>query len=128
MANNMIKEYLLTTDAFKKPMELEGKKAIGVMLTRLLILEKGQNPLHPDMGVGIGTKYRYMMESELDDLKQVITNQVATYLPRYQTVAVYLVPQTSGLLNIHIKIDDTVYVYDSEQAEKQVAISDYSGY
>ena len=45
---NHVKEYLLTTDEFRNPKVLEGAKAIGILLVRLLLMEPGTNPLHPD--------------------------------------------------------------------------------
>ena len=49
-----MKEYLLTTNEFLVPDHVEGSDAYGLLLLRLLLLQPGQNPLHPAMGVGLG--------------------------------------------------------------------------
>ena len=44
------KEYLLSVNNFNEPAALEGKQAIGLLLVRLILMEPGTDPLHPDMG------------------------------------------------------------------------------
>ena len=61
MANSgILKEYSMSVNDFNQPADAKGKKAIGVLLVRLLLMEKGTDPMRPDMGVGIVSRYRYM--------------------------------------------------------------------
>ena len=55
-------EHLLTTNEYLEPKTLKGADAYGTLLFRLLILQPGENPLHPRMGVGLGPKYRFISE------------------------------------------------------------------
>ena len=54
------REYLLSVTPLKRPKVLEGEEAIAMDLLRLILLNPGSDPLHPDMGVGI-INYRYAM-------------------------------------------------------------------
>ena len=61
-------EHLLTTNEYLEPKTLKGADAYGTLLFRLLILQPGENPLHPRMGVGLGPKYRFISEDDLEML------------------------------------------------------------
>ena len=80
VAVGIFKEYTLGTNNFKKPVVYEGRKAIGIVLVRLLLMTPGSNPLHPKMGVGIPVRYRYLMADRLQDLRSEIATQIARYL------------------------------------------------
>jgi hypothetical protein len=120
MAKN--REYIASISNFNKPIVYEGKRAIGMLLTRLIMLEPGSDPLHPDMGVGI-TSYRYTMNT-LDELRARVKKQIETYLPTFNSSNVTLVITPDHLCNIEITIDDTVYVYNSNEATKKITIDD----
>jgi hypothetical protein len=72
------------------------------------------------MGVGI-INYRYAM-GKLDELRQRVTDQIATYLPCFPAgnVEIHITP--NKLCNILITIDDTVYTYDSSEAPIPITI------
>ena len=77
-----MKEYLLSTNEYLEPKVLKSSDAYGTLLTRLLLLEPGTNPLYPEMGVGIGPKYRFMMEDDMPALQTRIQDQINAYLPK----------------------------------------------
>lgn len=108
------REYLLSVTPLKRPKVLEGEEAIAMDLLRLILLNPGSDPLHPDMGVGI-INYRYAM-GKLDELKTRIQNQIQTYLPCYPAASIEIEITKDHLCNILISIDDVVYKYDSSQA------------
>ena len=92
MATTQVKqrEYLLSVDEFSNPRIVEGKSAIALLLSRLILLEPGSDPLHPDMGVGI-KKYRFDSNKDvLTEIKDDITKQLETYLPTYQGTEVQI--------------------------------------
>lgn len=120
----MIKEYLLTTDEFLKPRSVSGTDAVAVLLIRLLIMVPGTNPLHPAMGVGIGTKYRFIMEDDLLALQQVIESQISTYMPPEWQHAIVKLDIDSRYLSISILINGTAYVYNTKDSETPVQLSD----
>ena len=116
MATTQVKqrEYLLSVDEFSNPQVVEGKSAVALLLSRLILLEPGSDPLHPDMGVGL-RRYRFNSEKDgLTKLKNVISKQVDTYLPTYQGSEVTLTLTKDKKLNIDITVGDTTYVYSSE--------------
>lgn len=122
-----MKEYLLTTNEFLEPTVVEGSDAYGILLTRLLLLQPGTNPLHPNMGVGLGPKYRFISEDDMPMLQTLIQDQVNTYLPSEFTsvVQAYLeIKPKSKYLLITIIADDTKYVFDTEDSDTPIELSD----
>lgn len=112
MANTgILKEYAMSVNDFKQPAEALGKKAIGVFLVRLLLLEKGTDPVRPDMGVGIVSRYRYMFEEECPTLENDIRQQIQTYLLPYSNIQTIKAEVIDKELHLTIKIDDATYSY-----------------
>jgi hypothetical protein len=124
MANNY-KEYLLTTDEFKNPKVLTGSIATGILITRLLLLNPGTNPLHPDMGVGIGPKYRFITESEMSNLQDRIESQMNIYLPTdlITDIKINLDIKESKYLSIRITVNEDAYIYDTEDSDTPIQVS-----
>ena len=102
--------YVLSVNQYNKPAVVEGSEAIALNLVRLLLLEPGSDPLHPEMGVGL-RQYRYALT--LDDLTDRIEDQIQTYLPEYEGVSVDILRTDDKVANIEITVGDTIYVYDS---------------
>jgi hypothetical protein len=115
-------EYSFGVDNFKKPVKLKDNDAIGARLMELIMMEPGDDPLHPDMGVGLKT-YRYGVNN-LNDLKKRVETQIATYLPFYQGVNVAILRTPDKICNIEINIGEVTYVYDSAQMSKPVTLDD----
>lgn len=123
---NNIKEYLLTTDEFDNPKVVTGSYAIGLLILRLLLSEPGHNPLHPDMGVGLGPKYRYILESQMGELQDRISDQVHTYLPsEFMTVSdISMTINEDKYLCIRIVVNNEAYIYDTQESNTPVQLSD----
>ena len=121
-----MKEYLLTTNEFMVPDSVKGSDAYGLLLLRLLLLQPGQNPLHPGMGVGLGPKYRFITEDNMNMLQDRVQNQIDTYLSQDFTVktTVYMEIKPSHYLKIIITADDTDYIYDTEESDTPIELSD----
>lgn len=122
-----MKEYLLSTNEFLEPKVAEGSDAYGILLTRLLLLQPGTNPLHPAMGVGLGPKYRFISEDDIAMLQSRIQEQVNTYLPSdfMNVVKAYVeLKPNSKYLQITIFADDTKYVFDTEDSSTPIELSD----
>lgn len=122
---NEVKEYLLTTDEFRNPKSISGPLAMGVLITRLLLLIPGTNPRHPDMGVGLLT-YRFILESEMSVLQSRIRDQISTYLPsNYRgSTKINLTINDNKYLVITIVVDGTSYIYDTEDTDSPIQLSD----
>lgn len=112
----MIKEYHIDTDDFNQPRVSKGKDAVGVLLVRLLLLEPGTDPMRPEMGIGLATKYRYMFPDRLSDLRKDIYAQLEMYLAPFQRTEVVLSVKDKEL-QLEITINDNVYKYVTEQQE-----------
>ena len=110
------KEYLLKVTPFSEPKVATGTEAIATMLSRIILLEPGTNPLHPTMGVGLVSKYRFL-DSEDKKLKLTtdIRRQVETFLPEYQLIDVELEYSSDKTVDIKIMIDETIFIYDSSK-------------
>ena len=119
-------EHLLTTNEYLEPKTLKGEDAYGTLLFRLLILQPGENPLHPRMGVGLGPKYRFISEDDLEMLRSRIQKQIETYLPgEFLTLDVNLsLKENSKYLQIIIIADETKFVYDTESSSTPIELSD----
>ena len=106
-------EYILETNSFKRPQKLEGVDAVSVLLCRLLLLKPGTNPLFPEMGVGISNTQRYTTDLDIEELRNRIQKQIATYLPiEYQTCNVDIKTEIGQFLIINILIDGTLFKFD----------------
>ncbi len=116
------REYMVSINAFKRPEIKKNQQAICMLLLRLLLLEPGSDPLHPEMGVGI-TKFRYGMNT-LDKLRTRISDQLRTYLPCYPASNVRIELTGDHLLNVYITINDTIYVYDSKETGIPITLDD----
>lgn len=110
------KEYLLKVTPFSEPKVATGREAIATMLSRIILLEPGTNPLHPTMGVGLVSKYRFLdSEDKKMKLKNDISKQVETFLPEYQLIEVDLEYSSDKTVDIKIMIDDAIFIYDSSE-------------
>jgi hypothetical protein len=119
-------DHLLTTDDFRRPMVLKGNNAIGVLLVRLLLMTPGTNPLYPTMGVGLGTRYRFISADDIDVIRAEIERQMDLYLPIAATskTSVILKIGNAKYLSVVIFIDDQSYLYNTEDSPLPVEFSD----
>lgn len=121
----MVREYLLKTDSFLNPKKIEGLDAIGVLLMRLLMTEPGSNPLRPGMGVGLGSKYRFISEPRLSELQSVIEDQIATYCPpEMQSCTASLSVDAENCLVVSLVIKDVEFVLETKSLETPVYLSE----
>ena len=119
------KEYVLSTNSFKKPKVLVGKTAIATLLVRIILLEPGTDSNFPEMGVGLVSKYRFLTESLAVDLINEIKNQVSKYLPELQCSNIELEYTDDKKVIIKITIDDTIYTYDSRTADIPIQLETF---
>ena len=84
--SNEFKEYLLSTNEFMQPKVLKKDQAAYTDIIRLFLLEPGTNQTHPEMGLGIRTRYRFSDISEISKLEQEAKDQMKTYLPNLLTM------------------------------------------
>ena len=111
-----LKEYSLSINSFNNPDELKRADAACLLIMRLILLTPGTIQTYPEMGVGLITKYRFMYDTELQNLKKLITDQINLYLPELNLTSVELTlnPKDLKELIIQIKIENTLYVLQTE--------------
>lgn len=114
------REYTLSITPLNRPEVLKDQEAVAMLLLRLILLNPGSDPLHPDMGVGI-INYRYAM-GKLEELKSRVKDQIDTYLPCFPAASVSIEITPTKLCNILITVNDVVYTYDSTQAPIPITI------
>lgn len=116
------KEYLFSVNNFNRPQVVEKHRAIGLLLIRLILLDPGSDPLHPEMGVGIRS-YRYAV-GRLEELRRRVENQINTYLPCFPSSDVTIVQTPDHVCNIEITINEVTYVYNSNEAPVKISLED----
>ena len=81
-----------------------------------MILEPGTIQSHPEMGVGLVSKYRYTTEDKLSELQNDFRRQIEKYLPDMQSADVYVYLEDS-ICYINVSINGTLYTlsYNSEK-------------
>lgn len=109
-------EYLFAVDNYSKPKKCTGVQAEYYALLKLILMNPGENPLFPAMGVGLVKKYRYAREDDLVDIETDIYDQISQYLPSL------LIDQVSadfnnGVLRISISSTEreTSYTFSQDQ-------------
>jgi len=120
-----MKAHLLSLNAFNRPEVLEGIDAKYIHILYLLLLDKGKFQSHPDMGVGLRTRYKFSDEDSLMYLKNDIEQQIRTYLPDVYEAEVDLILDDSNVLYINIAFNNNVYQvnYNIETGKIDVATS-----
>lgn len=107
-SSNEFKDYLLSINEFVQPKILKGEQAAFVDIIRLFLLEPGTNQTHPEMGIGIRSRYRFSDTSEISKLKQEVKSQMEIYLPNLlimdvqvevygTTLAIFISTQDEGV-------------------------------
>ena len=116
------REYSFGVDKFNKPTVLKDKEAVGTRLMELIMMEPGDDPLHPDMGVGLRT-FRYGVKN-LEELRARVEKQIETYLPFYQNADVAIIRTPDKVVNIEISLGGMKYIYDSNNTSKPITLED----
>lgn len=121
----IIREALLSIDKFEKPTLLKGNDAVYTLLLRLLMITPGTFQSHPNLGVGIATRWRYMDQEDIPNLKTEIEDQIAKYLPKFQYVDVDLEPNENSMeLDVKINIDNTLYTFKTDSQNNTVNLTE----
>lgn len=104
------REYFIGIDEFNHPKVYTDQHATFVLLIRLILLEPGTYPNHPDMGVGLVSRYRFAMKEKLANLQTRIEEQISTYLPEFSAVNVEVsYEKEHKYTQISITIDEITY-------------------
>jgi len=83
--------HVLSLNDFNMPKVFSASDSAYVHIVYLLLLEPGKYQSHPNMGVGLRSRYRYNnADNFLTDLKSDIEKQISLYLPELVDVSVVL--------------------------------------
>lgn len=103
-----ITEFAFSVDDFENPKVYKDPEAICTLLIRLLLLEPGTIQSHPDMGVGLISRYRFSVEGSASALEGDFQQQVEKYLPQFQGARIS-VTEKDHAFNISVEIDGALY-------------------
>lgn len=81
-------EPLLSVDKYYRPLVAKGDNYATLLLVRLILCEPGTFQTHPDLGVGLVSKFRYASDVDMEVLQNRIQEQIQKYLPMFTLVKV----------------------------------------
>lgn len=108
-SNKLFKEYTLSINEFIQPKVLSGDQAAYTNIIRLFLLDPGTNQTHPEMGIGIRSRYRFSDTSEISKLREEVKTQMQTYLPNLLTMDVQIETYGSTLAIFITSEDEDIY-------------------
>lgn len=113
-----ITEFCFSVDDFQDPKRYTNAEAIATLLVRLLILEPGTFQSHPEMGVGLYSRYAYSVEGRAIELKNDFMGQIEKYLPQFSGVHLEVI-EKDGVYYIGAEINNILFriYYDIEHAK-----------
>lgn len=120
---SQIKEYLMSIDEYNTPKVVTDKDAIFVLLVRLLLLNPGTFQTHPEMGIGIISRYRYSNPDNLAVLEEECIQQINTYLPELQGASVQLSMTKNKELLIKVTVNDSLYVFETDSVKNTLNLA-----
>lgn len=117
------REYNLDVDEYHRPKMVIDNEAIAQRIVRLILLEPGTNPLHPEMGVGLVSHFRYILTSQLPELKRRIMSQISQWYPEGSGADIDFAIGNDHILRIKISLEDSVFTYDTSDGTA-ITVSD----
>ena len=121
--NTIPYEHLLSINKFEKPTIAKDNDAVSILITRLILLEPGTIQSHPEMGVGIVSKYRYSETRNIESLRRDIADQITKYLPTLSGANVEVSTNDKGV-TISITIDNVMYAYNFDANTNTLSLKD----
>jgi hypothetical protein len=99
-------EPLMSVNNFHEPIVVRDEDAAVLLITRLILLEPGTFQTHPNMGVGIVSRFRHGLDTDIKRLESEITTQISKYLPMFTTVQVSVeIDNDNKTLKIYVTSD-----------------------
>lgn len=106
MAESTLNEYVFKTDDKYEPVVLTDKEAKYALIIRLILLEPGTIQTHPEMGVGLVSKYRYSdADNLINTLQKDIDSQMMKYLPISVQTSTVELSRADNQLIITVTVD-----------------------
>jgi len=117
---------LLGINNFGKPKEVNQEAFIYTQLVRLILLEPGTIQTHPEMGIGIASRYRYKdLDEAIRELKTDLQKQVSIYLPELSGVEIDVSQQGDKGISLKFNINGVLYDfnYDTNSGKLESLLS-----
>lgn len=116
-------DYLMSVDMFNNPAVINGERAQALKIVRLILMNPGSDPLHPNMGVGL-KRYRYALnaggnkeKNGLNDLAEKTKEQIDQYLPHLRaSSSVNFTITVEHILSIEITVNNTMFIYSPDDS------------
>jgi len=124
-----VTEFHLSKTEFNEPRISKDAEAIAVLIVRLILLEPGTFQSHPDMGVGLLSRYRYRIENDDDDIVSSfiadLNYQIDNFLPIAKGVRIRGTFEDK-VLSIFIAINNALYrvVYDEKDTRNIITLQE----
>ena len=115
--DDILEAHVFSINEFNMPKVYTDQTAEAFHIIYLILLDKGKFQSHPDMGVGLRSRYRHVnTDTVLYDLEADIRSQVATYLPDLKLTDVKLKLNNEHELAIGVMVNDHLLLlaYDTE--------------
>lgn len=124
-----MQEHVLSINDFSMPKVYDGSDADYLLIVRLLLLEPGTFQSHPNMGVGLKSKYRFNNDPALlQNLQTDIKNQINNYLPQLSTAEITVSLGEQHILGIIIDTGNGAYVLAYNGETDQIDIANNATY
>ena len=112
------KDYLMSVDMFNNPATVSGDRAQALKIVRLILMNPGSDPLHPEMGVGL-KQFRYSLNTKgskaLEELKIKTEKQIEQYLPHLKLKSgINFTITADHTLSIEISLNNTMFIYSPD--------------
>ena len=121
--NTIPYEHLLSINKFEKPTVAQDNDAVSILITRLILLEPGTIQSHPEMGVGLVSRYRYSEIRNIESLRRDIADQIAKYLPTLSGTDVEVTANDKSI-TISVTADNVMYSYNFDAATSTLTLKD----
>ena len=121
--NTIPYEHLLSINKFEKPTVAKDNDAVSILITRLILLEPGTIQSHPEMGVGLVSRYRYSEIRNIESLRRDIADQIAKYLPTLSGTDVEVTANDKSI-TISVTADNVMYSYNFDAATSTLTLKD----
>lgn len=114
-----ISEFAFSVDDFKNPKVFKDAEAVMTLIVRLLLLEPGTFQSHPNMGVGIISRYRYSPVGHAQELQSDIYQQIEKYVPQLQGTRV-TVSEDDGRYLIAAEFENILYGISFDKSTSEI--------
>ena len=117
--------HLLRLNSFNQPVVFNDSQSAYVRITYLILLEPGKFQSHPNMGVGLKSRWRFRVGDNIAyDLSEEIKSQIAQYLPELSGVDVKVELADDHILHIAIDTTDGLFTYAYDKNTDKLVVAD----